>query len=212
MDPVHIGAYRNAVEVFHLAAENGAFKPGVDGGNYQLFIEKLSENFNHSISHDGGLFEFPSGIFAVGGGCGAERLAEVYEPLAKLVTLVILIASYREAELGAVTLSAQDAEVERGLDKAFYLTAHLDNTRREGRKQPGKGGRALIIKALGGLVAFFDRNTDTVVNARIFYFKLRKEAVGTGDERSYIVGTDTADGFAGYRVIHRAADYRSDIV
>ena len=106
MDSVHIGAYRNAVEVFHLAAENGAFKPGVDGGNYQLFIEKLSENFNHSTSHDGGLFEFPSGIFAVGGGCGAELPAEVYEPLAKLVTLVILIASYREAELGAVTLSA----------------------------------------------------------------------------------------------------------
>ena len=106
MDPVHIGSYRNTVKVFHLAAENGALKPGVDGGNYQLFIEKLSENFNHSISHGGGLFEFPSGIFAVGGGCGAERLAEVYYPLAKLVTLVILIASYREAELGAVTLSA----------------------------------------------------------------------------------------------------------
>ena len=138
----------------------------------------------------------------MGGGCGAERLAEVYYPLAKLVALVILITSYREAELGAVTLSAQDAEVERGLDKTLYIPAHLDNTRREGRKQTGKGGGALIIKALDGLVVFFDRNTDTVVNARIFHFKLRKVAVGTGGKRSYIIGTDTADGFAGYGVIH----------
>ena len=124
MDPVHIGSYRNTVEVFHLAAENGTLKPRVDGGNYQLFIEKLSENFNHSISHGGGLFEFPCRIFAVGGGGGAERLAEVYYPLANLVALVILITSYREAELDAVTLSAQDAEVERGLNKAGNILAH----------------------------------------------------------------------------------------
>lgn len=211
MDPVHIGAYRNAVEVFHLAAENGAFKPGVDGGNYQLFIEKLSENFDHGVSHGRGLFEFPCRIFAVGGGGSAELPAEVYEPLAKLVALVILIASDCEAELDAVTVLRRMPRLSEVWTRPFISPLIL-TIPAEGRKQTGKGGGALIIKALGGLVALFDRNTDTVVNACIFHFKLRKEAVGTGGKRSYIVGTDTADGFAGYRVIHRAADYRSNIV
>ena len=62
MNVIHIGTYRDTVQIFDLPSENGAFQSGMDSGDLRLTPKPFAIRVRIKRLERRILFEFPRGL------------------------------------------------------------------------------------------------------------------------------------------------------